>query len=285
MARAAHSSLSQRKKNHWRPVVAVALVVLVGAGGAWLMFSESGDGMAADQSIPWSTMTDDRYVSDEPVDYTPKPRRTPSKSPSPSSTPSKTPSRTPTPSETPTPDPTDRPTSVPTSSSTTVPTSDPRPTQDPTTTPRPTSSSSTQPTKTPKPTKTTPPWTDDGDMTADEQSLYGMINTARRDKGCADLLPDSGLTGQSRSQAGVMAEEREYSADGRNQAAGGGSGSVSASSAYEQMMDDYSGILLDCGLDKLGVGRAKDADCILDLFGGCVGQTTTTGWAATFGYR
>lgn len=283
MARAAHS-ISSNRKNRMRPVIAVALVVLVGAGGAWLMFSESGDGMAADQSIPWSTMTDDRYSSDEPVDYTPKPRRTPSKSPSesPSRTPSESPSRTP--SETPTPDPTDRPTSVPTSSSTTVPTSDPRPTTDPTTTPRPTSSNSTRPTKTPKPTKTTPPWTDDGDMTDDELSLYGMINNARRNKGCADLLPDSGLTEQSRSQAGEMAEDRAYSADGRNQAAAGGNDSVSASTAYEQMMSDYGGILLNCALDKLGVGKAEDEDCIVDLLG-CVGRSTTTGWAATFGYR
>lgn len=276
MAKAAHSSLSDRKKkNRSRPVIAVALVVLVGAGGAWLMFSESGDGLAADESIPWSTMTDDRYVSDEPVDYTPKPRRTPTKSPS--ASPTRTPSETPTPSDTVTPsEPTDEPTSVPTSSSTTVPTSDPRPTTRPTSTGRPTQSTSPRPTKTPS---TTPPWNDGGNMDGDEKALYDMIDSARRNKGCAELLPDSGLSDRSRSRAGQMAEDRSYSGGSGSQTTAGGGGSVSASSAYDQMMSNYGSTLLDCGLDRLGVGRAQDEDCLLFL---C---SATTGWAATFAYR
>jgi uncharacterized protein YkwD len=287
MAKAAHSTFRFRK-NRSRPVIAVALVVLVGAGGAWLMFSESGDGVAADESIPWSTMTDDRYVSDESVDYTPKPRRTPTRSPSesPGETPSETPSETATPTETvpptadPTDEPTDDPTSIPTSSSTSDPTSDPRPTTRPTSTGRPTQSTSPRPTKS---TPTTPPWNDGGDMNGDEQALFDMIDSARTDKGCSPLLPDSGLSEQSRSSAGRMAEDRQYSGGGKQAAAGGG-GSVSPSSAYDQMMSSYGGILLDCGLDRLGVGKAEDQDCIIGLLG-CIGKSTTTGWAATFAYR
>jgi uncharacterized protein YkwD len=284
MARAAHSSLSQRKKNHWRPVVAVALVVLVGAGGAWLMFSESGDGMAADQSIPWSTMTDDRYVSDEPVDYTPKPRRTPSKSPSPSNTPSETPTRTPTPSETPTPDPTDRPASVPTSSSTTVPTSDPRPTHDPTTTPRPTSSTSTRPTKTPKPTKTTPPWTDGGGMVDNEKALFDMINSARQNRGCAALLPDTDLTTSARGYAQESARDNTTGTRSGTEAAAAGDGDESTRDAYNRMMDAYGRTLMNCSLDKLGVGYAyyENKPLLCPLLNPCVEESR---WIATFDYR
>lgn len=282
MAKAAHSSLGNTKKNRSRPVIAVALVVLVGAGGAWMMFHESGDGIAADESIPWSTMTDDRYVSDEPVDYTPKPRRTPTKSPS--RTPSETPSETPTPSETATPsEPTDEPTSVPTSRSTTVPTSDPRPTTRPTSTGRPTQSTSPRPTKTPT-EPTTPPWNDGGDMDEVEVALFNRINSARADRGCSAVLPHSGLSGTSATRAGQMAEAREYESSSGRQAVAGGDGTVDVSAAYSAMANQFGQVLFDCGLETLGVGREQGNPCTLQVIA-CLAHTRTTGWAATFGYR
>jgi len=197
MANAARRARKRTAPAILKPTMAVAGVLALVIPAAWLMLRD-GDGPAeaAGDSVPFSTMTDDRYPT-EPVAGAPS--RTPSATPSrtPSETPSTTPSRTPT----------SEPSTVVT---TTEPTLVPTPTT--------TSGRHSSQTKSPKPTTSTstpsPTPTGDGDMTDLEQARFEAINTKRAQRGCAPVLADSRLTHAARAEASYMDDSDNFDHDG-----------------------------------------------------------------------
>lgn len=273
-----------------RPLIAVAALLLVSTPIAWVLFRDDGGGLAADDSVPYVTLDDDRYIStkdhEEPIaDSTrdlPETATTPSTSAEPTDSP--TPSDSPSASKSPRP--TNRPTDVPTGP-VTVPATG-RPTYGPTATGRPTESTTPtvtepQPTDTTTPSpdgKPTAPTPDDGSMTAKELELFRLIDNERAGNGCDPLRRDSDLTATARADAQHRAEENELTGSGTSYVAAGGD-SMTATAAFDRMISRNAATLTNCNLGTLGVGRGTDTyrSCTLLLF--CSTETRVA-WVADF---
>lgn len=249
-------------------MVAVGVVIGIVLPIGWVMLRDGGGSVSAgDQSIPYSTLTDDKYPS------LPEPSRSPSPTPTPSATPSATPSRTPT-------------SSPSASGSTRTPSGGRSQTADPTGDPGGTHSSGhpsngTSPSVTTDPTSEPPSSepADDGNMTARELELFTMINNARVDKGCDKLRRDSDLTGSARSHAQSQADKDTTKLGSGTDAIAGGNGNESTRTAYNTMMDSYGSVLLDCSRDRLGIGYGYYEKCLLWPI--C---RETSRWVADFGW-
>lgn len=239
----------------------------------------------ADASIPMVTRTDDTYITPS----TKAAVATPSAKVKPTATPTVTPTTTPTetPSATPTDSPTDTPTYTPTRESTRNPTT--APTSAPTSTNPTTAPTSPGNTVTSKPTPTTPPPTTptpparDGGMDANESQLFDMIDSARKNAGCAPLEQDPNLTNSARSDAKSRAKSGATNSSGSSKSTAGGD-NWTAQQAYDQMMAQSRSTILNCGLTTLGVGRVGFAHCTsIDLLGFCIGSKPTRyAWVADF---
>lgn len=260
-----------------RPLVAIAVLLLVLAPIAWILVQQPDSG-EADAAIPYATGGDDRYVttSNEPVAATSSPVPSPSATPTPDdTTATPTPTHPPTPGKTPTRRPSEGPTSVPTDGPTVTPTDEPtrtgsslQPTPSKTAVPKPTSA----------PTSSTP--TDDGSMSPEELQLFTLIDNARKDKGCASLQRNSNLTVGARTDAGSRAANGNVSDSGPSMAAAGGD-NWDAQTAFNQMMNQNSSVILNCGLTTLGVGQgtATHKSCSMLVF--CA-KKTRVDWVADF---
>lgn len=255
-------------------MLAIFAVLMVLVPITWVLFRNGGRGMAADNEAPYVEWVDDRYQSAKPTvaDWTTtEPTLGPSGSPT--ETPSDSPTSTPTPSTTPTDELSTTPTTSPSDHPTSRPTS-PGQTRPPTT--RPTNSPTTPPPSPPS---------DDGNMNRVERELYDLIGGARADHGCGPLRPDSNLSGPARQQAAEMAEEGEYSSDNSSEAvAGAKDDDLDARAAFDQMMRNQSGTVLNCGLTRLGVGQGTHKYCSsIGLGGLCLGaKKPRSGWVADF---
>ncbi|MFC0627279.1 CAP domain-containing protein [Kribbella deserti] len=291
-----------RRKNDSRrlkPLIVIGAFVAVIAPIAWILVQEPGGGLA-DESVPYVSREDDRYSTpsheDPLADSTPG--DIPSTAPLPSSTPS-TPGSTPTPTpgvtptgtpdrldtETPAPttSPTDRPTSIGTIPATYRPTTTPRPTST-----QPTSGGTTKPTQSTSPTTTTPKPTptettrtptDTGGMTAAERELFGNIEIARQEAGCAPLKRSTPLTLASREDAADRASSGRMDGGSASYAAVGAN-DMTAKEAMSRLLDDHSSTVLNCNFTTLGVGQAKHSyrNCLLFI----CSSGTRVSWVVDF---
>jgi hypothetical protein len=116
-------------------------------------------------------------------------------------------------------------------------------------------------------------------MSPEELQLFTLIDNARKDKGCAPLQRNSGLSGSAQSDADQRAESGKVSGSGSSMAAAGGD-SWDAQTAFNRMMKQNSGVILNCGLTTLGVGQgtATYRSCILVW----CSTKTRVGWVANF---
>jgi hypothetical protein len=258
----------RRPRPPWlRPMLAIFAVLSVLMPVTWMLFRNDFLGVAANNEVPYVEWVDDRYASASPkvADWSSDPTesQTPSKQPteSPTDSPDQTPT-TPTttpsgdPSTTPTTSPTD-PTSRPTSSDPTRRPNRPRPPNPPT-----------------SPTPSTP--SDDGNMDPLERELFDLIGGARAENGCAPLRPDSNLTESARSHAQVQAESGDTETGSGTDAI---SGESDAREAYKDLMKHYSSVLLDCSMDRLGIGRRSHEYCG-DILCPLTGKDERTRWVA-----
>jgi len=257
-----------------RPLIAIAALLLVITPIAWILFRGSEGGLAAENSVPYVTLDDDRYQStadhEEPIvdstpDDIPETATTPSDSPGPSTSP--TPSRLSSES----PRPTNRPTVIPTGAVTVRPSD--RPSTDPI--------EPTATTITPSPDPTTTP-ADDGGMYELEQQLFTLINNERMANGCATLQRNSRLTVASRDDAEDRAEDNELNDNGGSYVAVGGDG-MTAKTAMDRIRSNNPGVLQNCGLKVLGVGRGElrykaGTLCVIGI---CTTKTRVS-WVADF---
>jgi uncharacterized protein YkwD len=266
MAKAARRARQRTTPAYLKPTAAVAGVLSLVVPAMWLMLRDTGGSAeAAGDSVPFSTMTDDRYPT-KVVATQPTPSRTPSETPSepPSETPSTTPSRTPRPTTGPSSTATDRPTFTATPTATSTPTG---PARRPQTT--------TTPTKTtPKPSPTP---TDDGDMTDAELARFQQVNDERARNGCSPVLPDSRLTHTARAQASYIDDADDLTHDDANgdgprermQAAGVTSSQLGEFLQADNSTGRWSGgagdPATDCGVHRLGVGYDSGAvvSCVI----------------------
>jgi hypothetical protein len=117
-------------------------------------------------------------------------------------------------------------------------------------------------------------------MSPDELKLFSLIDNARQDKGCAPLQRNSSLSDSAQSDADQRAESGQVSDGGSSMAAAGGD-NWSAQTAFNRMMDQNSGTILNCGLTTLGVGQgtATYKRCSILVF--CT-KKTRVGWVADF---
>ncbi|WP_242000419.1 CAP domain-containing protein [Kribbella rubisoli] len=120
-------------------------------------------------------------------------------------------------------------------------------------------------------------------MDANESQLFDMIDSARKNNGCAPLEQDPGLTGSARSDASSRAKSGSTNSFGPSNSTAGGD-NWSAQQAYDQMMAQSRGTILNCGLTTLGVGRRGSPHCTaIDLLGLCIGSKPTRyAWVADF---
>ncbi|MFI5696220.1 hypothetical protein ACIA58_30475 [Kribbella sp. NPDC051586] len=265
----------------------MASVVLVITPISWILLHQPQND-DADASVPMVTRTDDTYITPttKPAVATPSARATVPPTARPTSTPTVTPTTTPTASPTDTPTDSASPTTVPTDTPSRIePTDSPtseKATNSPTTPGRTTSTGGpTQtPTTTPPPP---PPPARDGGMDANESQLFDMIDSARRNSGCQPLEQDPGLTGNARSDASSRARSGSTNSSGSSKSSAGGD-NWTAQQAYDQMMAQSRGTIMNCGLTTLGVGRKGYAHCTaIDLLGLCIGSKPTRyAWVADF---
>jgi hypothetical protein len=258
-----------------RPLIAIAALLLVITPIAWILFRGSEGGLAAENSVPYVTLDDDRYQStadhEEPIvdstpDDIPETATTPSDSPGPSMSP--TPSRLSSES----PRPTNRPTVIPTGAVTVPASTRPsdRPSTDPTGTPT---------TITPSPDPTTTP-ADDGGMHPDEEELFTLINNERMANGCATLQRNTRLTLSSRGDASGRAKRNDLNDNGGSYVAVGGDG-MSGKRAMDRIRTNNPRVLQDCDLEVLGVGQGKATyeSCTFLII--CTSKTRVS-WVADF---
>jgi hypothetical protein len=117
-------------------------------------------------------------------------------------------------------------------------------------------------------------------MSPDELKLFSLIDNARTDRGCAPLRPNSNLSGGAQADADQRAKTGNVSGSGSSMAAAGGD-NWSAQTAFNRMMDQNSGTILNCGLHELGVGRGSSNHCTLRV-GFCLASADRIGWVADF---
>jgi len=264
-----------------RILVAIGTVVLVITPISWILLHQP-QADNADASVPYVSRPDDTYItaSTDPVSASgtpPAPGSRETVTPTPGATTSTPPTTPATPGATPS-------TGGPTDRETTVPTTKPGETTTPTDTPSTGSTANPKPTGTtttaePSPTPTTSTPADDGNMADLERDLFAKVDSARQSNGCAPLRRNSGLTGDARSEAANRADSGEFSTSGSKASAGGKD--MSAQAAFDQLMNQSSGTLLNCGLDELGVGRGTAKYCPgICILG--VGKVTRVGWVVSF---
>jgi len=256
-------------------------VVLVITPISWILLHQPQND-DADASVPIVTRTDDTYITPttKAAKVTPSAKVTVPPTATPTATPTSTPSATP--STTPTESPTDTPTDKPTKSSTRTPTV--APTSAPTTQPTTAPTSPGRTVTTPGPTQTTtapPPPPVDGGMAPNEKQLFDMIDNARADNGCAPLKQDPSLTTSARGTAGSRSKTGSGMNDSSGSQVGAGGDKMSAQQAYDDLMADSKGTVLNCSLDTLGVGFGTSERCTLWLLG-CIASTDRNVWVANF---
>lgn len=266
-------------------MIAVASVLLVITPISWILLHQPQND-PADASIPMVTRTDDTYItpSTKAAVATPSARVTTPPTATPTVTPTTTPTTTP--STTPTGSPTDTPTDTPTRESTrnptTAPTSAPTSTA-PTTAPTtPGDTVTSKPPTTPPPTTTPPPPPVDGGMQGTEKQLFDMIDNARVNNGCTSLKQDPSLTTSARSTASSRASSGSNLNGGSGSQAGAGGDKMTVQQAYNQMMKNRQGTILNCSLTTLGVGtdsQPHDTGLLCPLI---CGTTTRNVWVANF---
>ncbi|MEV0794744.1 hypothetical protein [Kribbella sp. NPDC050459] len=253
-------------------------MVLVITPISWILLHQPQND-DADASVPIVTRTDDTYITPttKAAKVTPSAKVTVPPTATPSATPTSTPSATP--STTPTESPTDTPTDKPTKSSTRTPTVAPTsaPTSNPTTAPTSPGRTVTTPGPTQTTTTTPPPPPVDGGMDANEKQLFDMIDNARVDNGCARLKQDPSLTNSAEGTAGSRAKTGSGMNDSSGSQVGAGGDKMSAQQAYDDLMADSKGTVLNCSLDTLGVGFGTAERCTLLLF--CTDRNV---WVANF---
>jgi hypothetical protein len=254
----------ERASRGRRAIIAIASVVLVITPISWILLHQPQND-EADASVPMVTRTDDTYItpSTKAAAVTPSAKVTVPPTATPTATPTSTPSSTPsaTPTDSPTASPTDTPTKESTRTPTVAPTSAPTTTQ-PTTAP--TSPGNTVTTPGPTQTTTTPPPPPvDGDMDANEMQLFTLIDNARVNKGCTRLKQDPSLTNSAEGTAGSRAKTGSGMDDSSGSQIGAGGDDMSAQQAYDDLMADSSGTVLNCSLDTLGVGFGTSRHCSL----------------------
>jgi hypothetical protein len=116
-------------------------------------------------------------------------------------------------------------------------------------------------------------------MVGSEVDLFTKVDSARQSKGCAPLGRNSGLTGKARAEAADRADSGQFATSGSKASTGGKD--MSAQAAFDQLMNQSSGTVLNCGLDELGVGRGTAEYCPgICLFG--LGKATRVGWVVSF---
>jgi hypothetical protein len=114
-------------------------------------------------------------------------------------------------------------------------------------------------------------------MSPDELKLFSLIDNARTDKGCAPLQRNSSLSDIAQSDADQRAKSGEVSGSGSSMAAAGGD-NWTAQTAFNRMMDQNSGTILNCGLHQLGVGRGSSPHCTFL----CLTRPDRVDWVADF---
>jgi hypothetical protein len=123
---------------------------------------------------------------------------------------------------------------------------------------------------------------DDGSMDGSELQLFSLIDNARQQHGCAPLRRNSDLSGGAGSEADQRAHDNNFDGDGSRSPAVGGD-ELSPGDAFNRMMDQNSGTVLNCGLHELGVGRGtktyKKCTALLCLTSRRVERV---GWVADF---
>jgi hypothetical protein len=113
-------------------------------------------------------------------------------------------------------------------------------------------------------------------MTDRELSLFTMIDDARVGHGCARLGRDTALTTSARAHAREEAKNQTMLAGGTEAIAN----ATNARDAFNQMVDGYSGILLDCGRTDLGIGYSQVKHTCDQA--NCVGAQIERRWVADF---
>lgn len=263
----------------WRAVVAIATAGLVTAQISWLLLDEP-DAAPVGASNPYVTKDDDTYIT---ASATPGARMTTTL---PTTRPTvETSSGTPTsaagsvtPRQTLIP--------LPTNGSTSPPTVGPMPASTPTGTSSIGSTMRPLPplTPTPRPIVTTtssnPQPLDDGNMTHDEARLFKLIDEARTDKGCAPLRRNSQLSADAGREAQDRALSGHLFVTEPSKAAAGGD-NLKALAAFDHLMDQSPGTLLDCGLAELGVGRGQASYCATRIIF-CFRPKSRIAWVADF---
>jgi hypothetical protein len=118
-------------------------------------------------------------------------------------------------------------------------------------------------------------------MSPEELQLFTLIDNARTDQGCAPLQRNSSLSGSAQSDADQRAKSGNVSDGGSSMASAGGD-NWTAQTAFNRMMDQNSGTILNCGLHELGVGRGTSNHCTVKLVFACLGSADRVGWVADF---
>ena len=114
-------------------------------------------------------------------------------------------------------------------------------------------------------------------MDADEKQLFDMIDNARVNNGCARLKQDPALTNSAEGTAGSRAKTGSGMNDSSGSQVGAGGDKMNAQQAYDDLMADSKGTVLNCGLTTLGVGFGTAPRCTLLLF--CTDRNV---WVANF---
>jgi hypothetical protein len=119
-------------------------------------------------------------------------------------------------------------------------------------------------------------------MNGDEQQLFSLIDNARVNNGCARLKEDPSLTSGARSTAADRAQSGKNLGSGSGSQAGAGGDDMSAQQAYNQMLKNSKGTILNCGLTTLGVGVGS-ADHSTGLLCPLIcGSASRNAWVANF---
>jgi hypothetical protein len=92
-------------------------------------------------------------------------------------------------------------------------------------------------------------------MSADELQLFQMIDNARVDAGCAPLKRDSDLSASAGSEAGRKAESGSNLNSNTDSKSTAGGDDYTAKQAFDRMMSQSRGTMLNCSLTTLGVGQ------------------------------
>lgn len=115
-------------------------------------------------------------------------------------------------------------------------------------------------------------------MTADELQLFDMIDSTRKNNGCAPLEQDPSLTNSAEGTAGSRAQTGSGMNDSAGSQVGAGGDKMTAQQAYNDLMQDSRATVLNCGLKTLGVGFSTKRHCTLFLLG-CTDRNV---WVANF---